>query len=214
MRQASRGNEQVPYLLKKDERAAMAMDELASALDAGLTAADLARTAGADLDETMVATLQTRGVELSESERVIFQAAADSGSLPQALRERARSRRDRAELVRTLVGRLAYPAFVLLVATAVAILVGSLAGDARLPILVGVFPLAVAALVWWAARRGFRRVSGFPLNLRPVGLVFLDLGELPYLQTLRGLYAAGVPLLQAHPQAVRAVGVSLSNESI
>ncbi len=70
--------------------------------------------------------------------------------------------------------------------------------------------MAVALLI----RMGLRGTNASPLRLPLLGPILQDLGELPYLQTLRGLYAAGIPLLQAHPQAIKTVPVATMQKDL
>jgi type II secretory pathway component PulF len=203
---------------RRHEKLAERFDEIASALDAGLDVrAVLSGPATAGLRgriETglpLVEALQVRGLELGELDRQVLGAAERAGDMPDALRERADAHRTQAELARELVARLAYPAFLLCAATT---LIGFLhwLGMSRIgtPAMIAWLAsvtVAAVALSWFV--RGVRKSPDF--RWRRAGFLaplVRDAGELPYLSAMRGLYAAGVLLPEAHAIAARACPIA------
>jgi type II secretory pathway component PulF len=71
----------------------------------------------------------------------------------------------------------------------------------------GVTVAVVAGLAFLGWRIGVAIRTGLgPLTRLPgIGSISDSFAELPYLEILQGLYAAGVPLLTAHPRAVHAI---------
>ncbi len=186
-----------------DERAAMAMLDLASGLDAGLATSQL----GGDPqegDEALASILVARKVALAPPERILLQAAWRAGQGPLALRRLAQQRSERADLGKNLRRSLLYPCTVATLSLAVSTLVAGIVGW-WLPFLIAALLGAAVGAFVWLARRAAEGAA--PWTRIPVlGPLAQDLAQIPYLETLHGLYAAGVPLLAAHPIAVAASG--------
>lgn len=179
------------------------MADLASAFDAGLTPADLGALPGQEGREVLARLLAERGVRVPPLELEVLTAAWDAGRIAEGLRRRSRIREQRAQLCRDVLTGIRYPVLLMLVALPVAALVGMVAGDARIvTVAAGALVLGVAAGTWLglALRRGSNGLLRLPL----LGPLLRDLAELPYLEVLHGLYAAGVPILTAHARAVAA----------
>jgi general secretion pathway protein F len=191
------------FFPSRDERAALQFEDLASAFDAGLNPASMGGNAA--LGERMLPDmLAGRGVAIDSAEGAIFLAAWKSGSVSKALRERAAARRQRAELTRVVKSSLRYP--LILVATTALVCAVSLRSHLWLAVLLPALLLAIAVVAWRVVV-AIRAGTGPWLRLPLLGPLARDFGEIPYLQVLHGLYAAGVPLLTAHPQAVAACGI-------
>jgi type II secretory pathway component PulF len=184
----------------RDERAALLLDDLASALDAGLPPDQIgAQTALGD--HAFADLLQRRGVALSTTEQRILAAAWQSGRMAPTLRLRAERRRQRAADTRVLIGGLRYPITLLIVGLLATLFTYSVVGSIWLPIGVA----AVGLSMGFALRSLLRTLhtgDGVLGRVPFVSTLARERGELPYLEVLYGLYAAGVPLLTAHPQAV------------
>ena len=106
-----------------DEAVALRLQDIASALDAGLSAEQVLTgpstvTWGgpARWEDGLVAGLLAKGAPLAPHERATLEAAERAGKLPDALRGRATARHERAMLARELIARLRYPVFLLLFA--------------------------------------------------------------------------------------------------
>ena len=186
-----------------DERAALQFDELASMLDAGLPLPELGGR-GADGERVVHEILQRRGVRLSPSDDAVLAAAWQAGRIGPALRARAEQRRRRAASFRTLLLSLAYPAALfgmsIVAAFATAPVIGHHGFAIALLVLLAVLVTAVV-VVPRGLRHGSERWNRLPI----VGRIATDLAEIPYLETLQALYAAGVPIAQAHATARAAV---------
>ena len=188
---------------RRDEKAALAFDDVASGLDAGLPPALLGGDPGAG-DRMLPGLFARRRIDLDRSEDLVLVAAWRAGRAPAALRHVSEQRRARALLARAVAGAMSYPALLI----AVAILVSLVVGSRWLPLVV----LGAIAGLALAVHRGLRRLEqgrSALLGLPVFGTWALDLAELPYLEVLGGLYGAGVPLLAAHPQAVAACPVAV-----
>jgi type II secretory pathway component PulF len=186
-----------------DERAALHLDELASALDAGLPLPSLGIRGEAG-ERAVHAALRQRGVVLSATEDTVLLAAWRAGRIGPALRSQAEQRRLRAEWHRRLLGGLAYPcgllAMIVIASFATAPIVGH--HGFAIGVLAAVTITAAAVVV---LRRGLRH-GGERWNRIPLlGRLAADFAEIPYLQTLQAVYGAGVPLLQAHADAMATV---------
>src|SRR5262249_35278207 len=70
--------------------------------------------------------------------------------------------------------------------------------------------LVSGLLAWRSLGRGSPWLMQMPL----IGPWAQSLAELPYLEALRGLHSAGVPLLAAHPQAIAACRVASVRERL
>ena len=180
----------------------MRMRDLASALAAGVPLAIALPRFTADAG-TIVAALEREPVQLSRTERCVLQAAEKSGRLAEALPERAAARELRASLVLQLAGRLIYPVFLIAAAVTVDVLLGVITGRSwggtllTIGILVAVVGLGAMGLCLRLRRAQLE-------NIPVLGGLLQDLAELPYLQALLGLYAAGVLLPEAQAEAARA----------
>lgn len=192
----------------RDERAALQFDDLASALDAGLTPEQLGAHPSLD-DHAIHDLLHRRDVAVDSTEARILTAAWQSGRIAAALRTRAERRRQRAANLRVILAGLRYPLLMLVVAMASALITWLLTRAWWLPAGVA----AVLVLLFVAARSvgtALRSGHGLAARLPFLGALVRQRAELPYLEVLHGLYASGLPLLAAHPQAVAAV----SNERL
>ncbi|MBI84207.1 MAG: hypothetical protein CMJ81_13480 [Planctomycetaceae bacterium] len=194
----------------RDESLALRLEDTASALDAGVTAeAILRKTPGTPcLDRGLVAGLIEQGLALSTTEQITLELAESSGSLPVAMRRLAERRHLRAQLVGDLLKSLRYPLFLLVFAAFVFSFTAALAGTSPL-FIIGVIIGGVATLllVLLAVRALIRRPDAKGSRLPGVRGLIEDVGELPYLEALHGLYAAGMELQKAHPKALRVVPV-------
>lgn len=186
-----------------DERAAMQFDELASLLDAGLPTSQLGARGG-DGERTAIELLRRRDVRLSPSDEVVLAAAWRSGRVGPALRARAEQRRQRAAQRRNLLLHLLYPAALLGVAMLASLATAPVIGHYGFPIGLTVV-LALLVAVALVLRRGLRRGDERCNRLPVVGRLVTDLAEIPYLETLQSLYGAGVPIVEAHANALAAV---------
>ena len=185
--------------VRSHETAALAFEDIASGLDAGLTPTML----GADTDqgEQILQDLLTRrGVQLTTIEEQVLAAGWQAGRPGPALRSLAEQRQQAADLLRDLRQRMAYP----LCVTAMAIVAAAISGLAIGSSTILVTALVVAGLLALALVLGGRAVAdNHPLLLRIplVGSWLRDRAELPYLRVLHGLYASGVTLRDAHSAA-------------
>ena len=136
----------------------MRLEELASALDAGIppaVALDLAAgsTSAADVAIGVTDALAAAGIMVGPTEVEALRASERGGSLVSGLRRCAQAHRNRAALVRELWARLRYPALVLLTAIPTAILAGGVNGHrGRLVSVVLAIPL-LAGIAAFIARR-------------------------------------------------------------
>ncbi|MCR9247243.1 MAG: type II secretion system F family protein [bacterium] len=193
------------FTVAADDRAAMQFDDVASALDAGVSIASL----GGDTDagERSVQTiLEQRGVRLTTAEDTMLAAAWSSGRLVAALRARADQRRQRADFGRELRKGLRYPLLVLALAMFLSLVLSTLFGP-WIVILGATLLGGLVFLTWWL-RRQLTTGDDRWLRLPWLGPLAAALGELPYLETMLGLYSAGVPVTEAHERATGAVSVA------
>ncbi|MCC7063932.1 MAG: type II secretion system F family protein [Planctomycetes bacterium] len=188
-----------------DERAALQFDDLASALDAGLSVDSLGGSPAGG-ERAVHDLLRARGVKLSTTEDAVLLAAWRAGRITVGLRNRAEQRRERAVAAREVWRGLRYPLFLLVFLTIASLIVGSILGNFTLFYAVLALDGTLAAAIWFV-RRGVRSGSERWLRVPFLGGLLQDLGELPYLETLHAMYGAGVPLLAAHEAAVGAVPV-------
>ncbi|MBM4061102.1 MAG: hypothetical protein FJ265_08410 [Planctomycetes bacterium] len=189
-----------------DEAAALQFDDLASALDAGLSPVALGGRADAG-ERTVHELLRSRRVVLTPTEDAVLLAGQRAGSLARLLRQRAEQRRSRAALARQLWTGLRYPALLVVCVSFVSLFTAPIVGHHGFLIGAGLGLLLLLLLVA-AVRRGLRTGSERWLRLPVVGNLAAAFGELPYLETLQALYGAGVKLAQAHPAAVATVPVA------
>src|SRR5207245_873420 len=96
------------FLPRLDDRAALQFEDLASAMDAGLSPTQIGGQAG-EGDLVLHGILRRRGVRLDSVETAVLTAGWRSGRAGETLRNRARARRDRAELTRRVQTGLRYP---------------------------------------------------------------------------------------------------------
>lgn len=185
-----------------DERAAMQFEDLASALDAGLPLAAIGGEASAG-DRVLHGLLQRRGVRLTSIEDAVLAAAWRSGRAQHMLRRAATRRRQHSGVLRMLLMRLLYPAGLL----GVGMMVALMTGQRGVLLIVALCLGAVIGSGLWL-RHGLRAGTGPWLRLPLLGPLLTDHAELPYLEVLHGLYAAGEPILTAHPSAVGACPIS------
>lgn len=191
------------FSIAADERAALQFDDLASALDAGLPlqamGADAARG-----DRAIHEALRARGVVLSPIEGDVLAAAWKSGRIGESLRQRAEDRRQRAELARKVWSGVRYPAVLLVLLSLATVVTAPVIGHWWFPIGLLAVLLAVALFVA-ATVRGLKAGDERWLRVPILGRIAAELAELPYLETLHAMYAAGIPLVQSHERAVAAV---------
>lgn len=194
-----------------DERAALQFADLASALDAGLPLPTLGGEAAAG-DRALHTALRTRGIRLSATEDAVLAAAWRSGRASEALRRCAVARERRAGFARRLWEGLRYPLLLLGMLFVASAASAAVVGPQFLYALLAGLAVLAAGALWIRAQvhRGARWLARAPIarQLLPA------LGELPYLETLHALYASGVPLAQAHAEAVGTVRVALVRERL
>lgn len=185
-----------------DEHAAMVFEDLASALDAGLPLASLGGDPAAG-DRVLHELAAARGVRLSPTEATVLQHGWRSGRGGEALRGRARERLQRAQFARSVWEQLRYPLLLFAMLFVASLATSAFVGTGIAVVLAIAYTAVAIAVfvVWRAARRGAAGVERWPF----VGKLFVDLRELPYLETLHGLYGAGVPIVEAHAAAVGSV---------
>ncbi|HEB53009.1 MAG TPA: hypothetical protein ENI87_07140 [bacterium] len=187
---------------RRDEQAALAFADLASALDAGLPLEQL----GGDPrlgDQVLLDLCWRRGITLDPTERIVLEAGWLSGHAAKTLAERAKARTARAEFKRQMRASLAYPVTLLAMLLAAALATMSVIGPTFAITLGSLYLLAavVAGLLWSRWRRGAAELEHLPV----IGRLVRDVRELPYLESLHALYAAGVPIVRAHGMALRGV---------
>lgn len=185
-----------------DERAEMHFADLASALDAGLPIAALGGDPQAG-DRALHAALRRRGVQPTPTEDVVLAHAWRAGKATAALRACAAGRRRRADFARSLWTGLRYPLLLAVLLLAAAIVAARFVGpNARIVVGASLAATAAAAALLY---RGVRAGAPWVRRLPGTAALLDGLAELPYLETLHGLYGAGVPLLQAHAAAADVV---------
>ncbi|MCK5944729.1 MAG: type II secretion system F family protein [Planctomycetes bacterium] len=187
---------------RADERAALVFDDLASALDAGLPLETIGGNPQLG-DHVLMDLCWQRGVKLRPAEKLSLEAGWKSGSGSAALRKRAAARRRRAEFTRTVQSALAYPALLFVLLPLCALATMSIVGPAVAIVIAGVYLVLCVLLVVLMRKlgRGDSALERYPV----VGGVVLEMREMPYLETLNALYAAGVPIVDAHRTAVATV---------
>lgn len=198
----------LPPLLRwpgTDERTADRLEELASGLDAGLTADVLLP---GDPRATLVERLATR-VGLGPAERAQLTAAETAGRLPVAMRDRASDRRQRAAMTRDVLRRLPYLGLLVVMAVLVAVVAGMITRSSlMLPLIALGLGLGVPLLGWLALRRGLQDPAFTGRLIPGLAPLLRDFGETAYLEALGGLYSAGVDLTNAHATALQTVPVA------
>ena len=194
---------------RQDERVADLLADVASAYDAGLSSVDIltgpatARLPGSCNPQSSISEgLVAKGLELAPHEFVMSTTAEMSGTLPRVLRNIARRREQRAARNRELRNRLAYPILLLSLGLLVTVFTAAI-GDRGWfpPVLVVAFVLTTGYAVLHWVQRAMRapNSSGPPLFRNWL----MDFGELPYLESMHGLYGAGIKLIEAHELATR-----------
>ncbi len=190
----------------RDEREALRLDDIASAINAGLPIATI--LSGTDVSHGFAATLcRQRDVGFNATERAMLEAAEASGTMPATLRLLAEQRRQRAGFTRSLVGQSRYPVVLLCVAIVAAFATAPIRGQSYTSLLLTLAGVLTGLLLLgWLVRKRITdpNFNGGPAPLRDL---LQDLAEVPYLQSLLGLYAAGVKMQQAHELAANSVGV-------
>ena len=190
----------------RDEREALRLDDIASAVNAGLPIATILQ--GTDLTHGLaVALRQQPDLTFSRAEEAMLEAAEVAGTMPACLRLIADQRRRRAAFARTLVGHVRYPLLVSVMAILAGLATASIRGQSYTSLLLTVAGILLGLLfMGWLVRSRIRdpHFDGGPALL---GALLQDLGEVPYLQSLLGLYGAGVKVQQAHELAANSVGV-------
>ncbi len=196
---------------RRPEHRAEVFEELASALEAGLSidAAFAAAAVGPVMHsgESVTRNLQVALADVDPVDLAVLSAGEHRGGLPRALRARAERHRHRAHTRREILKRLAYP---IILVVAVALL------WAWLEFLGFGAPLAFGA--WWFGMLGglsitllflhhrARRVaSSRPEQWPVVGGLYGNSAAVPYLESLGGLLGAGVRIDEAHERALRTV---------
>ncbi len=189
-------------------RAADRLDDLASALDAGLQASTALTAAGLTGNPSagIVGALRELRLGLRVHDLDLLAATECAGRLPRGLRLAAAALRARRERAVRMLGRAVYPTF--LVGFALLLLSTVVPGGSRLATVTIATLAGVAifgAFVTLRLRRA-RRDPGVDLRGWPVlGAVIRDASELPYLSAMHTLYGAGVSIVEAHRLATRAV---------
>lgn len=186
----------------KHHKAALALEDMASALDAGLPLEAIG--GNADLgDQVLLDLAWQRGITLKPAEKTVLEAGWKSGNATQALRGRAEDRRRQAEFHEEIWAGLRYPVLLLFMlpiaaaATYALIGPGFSIGLACAYLLLGAFVLVMARKVG----RGDAALERYPV----IGSLLEDVREVPYLESLHALYGAGVPIVEAHGIALRTV---------
>ncbi|MCA8956203.1 MAG: type II secretion system F family protein [Planctomycetes bacterium] len=192
---------------RRDDREAYLLADLCAAVEAGLTAEQIlngpstATLPGvARSGTTLSEGLLQKGLHLAPHELLMLETSERAGSLPRTLRALSVARSRRAERFRQVCWRLAYPAFLLVMGLGFSLLLGVVMGRGLSHTLTAMLVLAglVGGAYWFvrsAMRRPDARGSGW------IGKLMLELGELPYLQAMHGLYGAGVKIHEAHALA-------------
>lgn len=190
----------------RDEREALRLDDIASALNAGLPLTAILKDADV-AGGLALALKRQRDVTFAPGDEAMLEAAEVAGTMPACLRLMAELRRRRASFTRHLIARLRYPVFVLLAAVCAAIASAPIRGQSysSLGLTMGGILVGLLLIFWWVRSRV--RDPNFDGGPAPLQELLQELGEVPYLQSLLGLYGAGVKVQQAHELAANSVGV-------
>ena len=186
----------------KHHKAALALDDMASALEAGLPLESLGANPALG-DQVLLDLVRQRGIELKTPERIALEAGWKSGKGAEALRARAAQRRHQAEFVEATWKGLSYPLTLLGILPLAALATYALIGPG-FAIGLAISYAILGAIVLLMARkfgRGDPDLDRYPV----IGTILINLRELPYLESLHALYGAGVPLVEAHRDASKAV---------
>ncbi len=184
------------------------LEELASALDAGLSAATAASAAGihGHVADGVSIALGRAKFGLAGHEIELLAACERAGRLPPALRLLATVIRRRTDRHRNFARRLAYPA--LLVVFGSVLLATVVKSGGPTVVVTGVVVGAVLAAACAAGlrlRRARRDPGTDPERWPVVGALCRDASEAPYLTAMHALHGAGVGLRDAHAIAIRSV---------
>lgn len=184
------------------------LEELASALDAGLRAETAAHAAGIDahVGDGLVEAMRRSGFGLAPHEFELLAACERAGRVPAAMRRMAASRVRRRDRQRRLLGRLAYPSLILGLGVVLALAIvplGRVTGVVTLSLAIGLLLAIVGAA--WRVRAAQRDPAIDPARWPLVGAIARDAAESPYLAAMHALHASGVPLDEAHRLATKAV---------
>ena len=186
----------------KDELAALALEDMASALDAGLPIESIGGNPSLG-DHVLLDLCWQRGIKLQAVEKTVLEAGWQSGNGAAILRGRAANRRRRAEFQREIWRGLSYPVKLLILLPVAAVATYALVGPSFSIGLAIAYGL-IAALTISITRRIMRGDASLERS-RILGPLLEDLRELPYLESLHALYSAGIPIVQAHAAAIRTV---------
>lgn len=195
----------------KHHKAALALDDMASALDAGLPLTAIG--GNPDLgDHVLLDLAWQRGITLTPSEKIVLEAAWKGGKASQALRGRAIDRRRKAEFQEQIWSGLKYPLFLLGLMPVAAIATYAVIGPGFAITVACVYVLLGAVVLFFARKigRGDANLERYPI----IGGLLEDIRELPYLESLHALYGAGVPILEAHGTAIRSVHMRALRERL
>jgi len=186
----------------KHHKAALALEDMASALDAGLPLKAIG--GNPDLGDHVLLDLAVqRGITLKPAEKTVLEAGWKSGNGAQALRARASDRRRQAEFHEEIWAGLRYPALLLGMLPLAAAATYQLIGPGFAIGLAIAYAVLAAAVLVLARKigRGDPALARYPV----IGSLLADVRELPYLEALHALYGAGVPIVEAHGSAIRTV---------
>lgn len=184
------------------------LEELASALDAGLRAETAAHAAGIDANvgDGLVEAMRRSGFGLAAHELELLAACERAGRLPAALRRMAAIQVRRRDRQRRLVGRLAYPSLILGFGVVLALAIvpaGRVTGIVTLTLTIGLL-LGIVGVAW-RVRAAQRDPAIDPARWPLVGAIARDAAESPYLAAMHALHGSGVPLDEAHRLATKTV---------
>ncbi len=192
----------------QDERESYLLTDIASAANAGLTVEQILNgPSTADLPgstrnaETLTESLSAKGLQLAPHEILMLETAEKAGNISKVLLILANQRSKRATQTRETRRRLAYPIFLLCFASLVGVLSSLALGQGLTPlaIIITILLGTVAAGILMV-RQTIENPNRGPLPA--IRTLILALGELPYLQSMHGLYGAGVSIHQAHELAL------------
>lgn len=187
---------------RADEHAATVFLDVASSLDAGLPIDRIGGNPGRGND-VLFDLCRARGVTLDLTEKMAFEAAWRSGTAPRALRRRAAARERRAKFSRAVQSALAYPLLLLVMLLLASLATMAITGAG---VVVGItVAYASGGAVIFVVRRKLQRGDSATERYPIIGAVVAELRELAYLEALHALYGAGVPVVDAHREALSTV---------
>ncbi len=186
----------------KDEKDALSLDEMASAIDSGLPIESIGGNTSLG-DRVLLDLAQQRGIKLSNTDKTVLEAGWKSGNSASVLQSRAANRRRRAEFQHEVWAGLAYPVKLLLLIPIAAFATYAITGPSFAIGLACCYALLAIAVIFISRKiaRGDESLERYPV----IGSLLEDLRELPYLESLHALYSAGIPIVQAHAMAIRSV---------